>query len=200
MSRPFIVIGDKTDHGGQVIEGSPTTDAAGKVIARVGDKVTCPKRGHGGTTTIVTGDPTCIIDGKAAARHGDKTACGATLLSSQAVTTTGGDGGSASPATQPTTQPGQQSGGFLSKLVAESHHYDIHFVVRDELTGRSLPNVNYKITLDDGKSIVGVTDANGLTEKIGSNTKQKATLEVHHNGNDSDSGAYPAGGYGTCRC
>jgi uncharacterized Zn-binding protein involved in type VI secretion len=87
MSKPFILIGDKTDHGGVVIEGSPTTDAAGKAIARVGDKVSCPKRGHGGTTTIVTGDPTCIIDGKAAARHGDKTACGATLISTQAVTT-----------------------------------------------------------------------------------------------------------------
>jgi len=87
MSRPFIVIGDKTDHGGVVIQGAPTTDAEGKVIARVGDQVTCPKKGHGRTTVIASGDPTCIIDGQAAARHGDKTACGATLLSSQAVTT-----------------------------------------------------------------------------------------------------------------
>lgn len=87
MSKPFIVVGDKTDHGGTVVQGSAMTDAAGKQIARVGDKVTCPKRGHGGTTVIASGDPTCIIDGQAAARHGDKTACGATLLSSQAVTT-----------------------------------------------------------------------------------------------------------------
>jgi uncharacterized Zn-binding protein involved in type VI secretion len=28
-----------------------------------------------------------VIDGKAAARHGDKTSCGATLISSQAVST-----------------------------------------------------------------------------------------------------------------
>lgn len=87
MSRPFIVIGDKTDHGGTVIEGAPTSDAAGKRIARVGDKVTCPKSGHGRTTVIATGDPTCIIDGQPAARHGDKTACGATLISSQVFTT-----------------------------------------------------------------------------------------------------------------
>jgi len=87
VSQPFIVIGDKTDHGGEVIQGSPTSDAAGKMIARVGDQVTCPKRGHGHVTVIATGDPTCIIDGQAAARHGDKTACGATLISSQAVTT-----------------------------------------------------------------------------------------------------------------
>ena len=87
MSKPLIVIGDKTSHGGVVIQGSSASDAAGKAIARVGDKVTCPQRDHGGTTVIVSGDPTCIIDGQAAARHGDKTACGATLISSQSATT-----------------------------------------------------------------------------------------------------------------
>lgn len=86
MARPFIVLGDKTDHGGEVIEASSFTDSHGKQLARVGDKVTCPKKGHG-TTVIATGDPTMIIDGRAAARHGDKTACGATLIASQAVST-----------------------------------------------------------------------------------------------------------------
>lgn len=86
MGRPFIVLGDKTDHGGEVIEASGATETHGKRLARVGDKVTCPKKGHG-TTEIVTGDPTMIIDGKAAARHGDKTACGATLISSQSLST-----------------------------------------------------------------------------------------------------------------
>ena len=85
MSRPFIVLGDKTDHGGVVIEASAMSDAAGKGVARVGDKVTCPKRDHGGTTVIVSGDPTMIVDGKAVARHGDKTACGATLIAGQVV-------------------------------------------------------------------------------------------------------------------
>jgi|GEM_PF-1835542 len=87
VTKPFIVIGDKTDHGGVVIQGSSASDAAGKQIARVGDKVTCPRRGHGDTTVIVSGDPTCIIDGQPAARHGDKTACGATLIASQSTTT-----------------------------------------------------------------------------------------------------------------
>lgn len=87
MSRPFIVVGDKTSHGGTVIEGAPSTTTGGKPIARVGDKVSCPKRGHGGTTVIATGDPSCLIDGRPAARHGDTTACGATLISSQALST-----------------------------------------------------------------------------------------------------------------
>lgn len=86
MARPFILLGDKTDHGGVVITASGNTSTNGKGIACVGDRVTCPRSGHGGTTVIVTGDPNVIIEGRAAARHGDKTACGATLLSSQGVT------------------------------------------------------------------------------------------------------------------
>lgn len=105
--RPFIVVGDKTDHGGTVIQGSAVSDAAGKMIARVGDQVTCPKNGHGHTTVIVSGDPTFVMDGQPVARHGDKCACGATLLSSQVVSFTdegspagaaGGSGNSAGPA------------------------------------------------------------------------------------------------------
>jgi uncharacterized Zn-binding protein involved in type VI secretion len=88
MGKPFIVVGDKTSHGGVVIEGAPTTDSGGIRIARVGDKVSCPKKGHGGTTVIATGDPSCIIEGKFAARHGDTTACGAVLLASTQVVST----------------------------------------------------------------------------------------------------------------
>jgi uncharacterized Zn-binding protein involved in type VI secretion len=70
--RPFIVLGDQTDHGGVVIEVSQMSDTHGKGIARVGDKVTCPRPGHG-TTVIVTGDPTMIIDGQPAASDKDVT-------------------------------------------------------------------------------------------------------------------------------
>jgi uncharacterized Zn-binding protein involved in type VI secretion len=87
MGRPFIVLGDVTDHGGTVVQASVMTDTHGRGIARVGDKVTCPRKGHGGTTVIVTGDPTMLIDGMPAARHGDKCACGATLIATQAVST-----------------------------------------------------------------------------------------------------------------
>ncbi len=87
MTRPIILVGDQTDHGGVVVEGSPNSDVNGKRVARVGDKVTCPKKGCHSPTTIVTGDASCLIDGKPVARHGDKTACGATLIASQSTTT-----------------------------------------------------------------------------------------------------------------
>lgn len=198
--RPFIVLGDQTDHGGVVVEASVMTDTHGKGIARVGDQVTCPKRGHG-TTVIVTGDPTMIIDGKPAARHGDKCACGATLISSQFVSTVGGSGGSAASASPgASATDAARALGLISSLLHDNHEFDIHFVVRDEVTGQPLPKVAYKITLEDGHAITGITDDHGLTEKISSNTQQKATLEVHHYGDDSDCGADAKGRYDACCC
>lgn len=80
MAGPLIRLGDKTSHGGTVVEASQLSDSGGKGIARVGDKVTCPVHKNG---TITSGDTTMIVDGRAAARHGDKTSCGATLIASQ---------------------------------------------------------------------------------------------------------------------
>jgi uncharacterized Zn-binding protein involved in type VI secretion len=88
MDKPLIVVGDTTDHGGVVLTGSATTLINGKRVACIGDEVSCPHSGHGGTTVIVAGSSSTEIDGKRAARHGDKTACGASLISAQATTTT----------------------------------------------------------------------------------------------------------------
>lgn len=82
MSRPFICVGDRIDHGGAVVSGSPFTDVDGKPVSRINDRVVCERHGP---TTIVTGDSTMIIDGQPVARDGDKTACGATLISSQVM-------------------------------------------------------------------------------------------------------------------
>jgi uncharacterized Zn-binding protein involved in type VI secretion len=101
MSKPFIVLGDKTDHGGTVISASLFSDIGGKGIARIGDNVVCPR--CRGTFPITTGQPDMIIDGQPAAAHGDKTACGATLLATQFTTTLdhGSVGGAAAAETQP---------------------------------------------------------------------------------------------------
>jgi uncharacterized Zn-binding protein involved in type VI secretion len=80
MSRPFIVLGDTTNHGGQVITAAGTSDTGGRRIACLGDQVQCPNHG---VTPIVSGDSSVVIDGRPVARQGDKTACGATLLASQ---------------------------------------------------------------------------------------------------------------------
>jgi uncharacterized Zn-binding protein involved in type VI secretion len=83
MAGPLIRLGDKTSHGGTVVEASPHSDISGVGIARVGDKVSCPIHGP---NSIANGDTTLIIDGKPAARHGDKTGCGSTLIAGQRTT------------------------------------------------------------------------------------------------------------------
>ena len=80
MSKPFIVVGDRIDHGGAVASSAATTDINGLPVARISDKVACSQHGD---TVVVSGDATVIIDGQPVARHGDKTACGATLIASQ---------------------------------------------------------------------------------------------------------------------
>jgi uncharacterized Zn-binding protein involved in type VI secretion len=188
----LIVVGDRTSHGGVVIQGSPMTDTHGKSIARVGDRVTCPQKGHGGTTVIISGDPTLLIDGSAAARHGDKTACGATLLSSQVVTTDDAGGGASN--ALPTNQAAAvalaatAASQAMSKPSASTAlGYDQHFLVKDEKTGKPLPNVPYKLTLETGREIKGTTDQNGLTEKIGADSELTAKLEVPYYGNSTSS-------------
>lgn len=80
--RPWIVLHDKTDHGGFVITASENTHIDERRVARIGDMVSCPRPGHG-INPIVTGSDCVSIDGRRVARHGDRAACGCRLLSSQ---------------------------------------------------------------------------------------------------------------------
>jgi uncharacterized Zn-binding protein involved in type VI secretion len=43
MALKIITVGDKTDHDGTVISGSPTHEIRGRAVARLGDHVDCPK-------------------------------------------------------------------------------------------------------------------------------------------------------------
>jgi uncharacterized Zn-binding protein involved in type VI secretion len=86
MSRPFIVMGDKTSHGGTVISADFTSYTNGKAMARVGDMVVCPK--CKGTFRIKSGAEDMVdSEGRAYARHMDTTDCGAYLISSQSTGT-----------------------------------------------------------------------------------------------------------------
>jgi len=81
MAGEIIRMGDKTSHGGTVLEGSQTDICMGKPIAFVGHKTLCPK--CRGTFPIVEGVLTTTFYGKGVAIAGMKTACGAILIASQ---------------------------------------------------------------------------------------------------------------------
>ena len=78
--RGVIRLGDKTDHGGEVVQVAHNVTDMGKPIACKGDMVKCPK--CKGTFPIAEGESTWTIDGVPVAFNGHKISCGAALISS----------------------------------------------------------------------------------------------------------------------
>lgn len=176
--RPFIVIGDQTDHGGVVVGSTMTTDTHGKRLARVGDQVTCPQKGHG-TTVIVTGDPTMIVDGAPVARHGDKCACGATLISNQVVSRIG-EGGAASAlpiSRQAAASVHASSSALQPSPGSPAHDFDQQFHLVDEASGSPIKGQRYRITWPGG-TMEGVSDAEGLTQRVSWHEPAEIKIEL----------------------
>lgn len=87
MALKLITVGDKTDHGGNVISGSSNHDVRGRSIARLGDQVFCPLLYPGGkphgVNKIITACTTFTVDGVPVAVEGCATECGCKLIGSQ---------------------------------------------------------------------------------------------------------------------
>ncbi|AVF37531.1 PAAR domain-containing protein [Rahnella sikkimica] len=81
MPKGFVLLGDKTTHGGAVISASSTMIVNGKAVALVGDKISCPVPGHG-TNQIVKGSSEWSSDGKAIVVDGCRCQCGCQVISS----------------------------------------------------------------------------------------------------------------------
>lgn len=168
--RPFIVVGDRTSHGGVVITGSPFTDVDGKDVSRIGDKATCPRCKR--VVTIVTGDLTDIIDGQPVARHGDKTDCGAMLISSQMLTYVDDSSGNSQAASSTVSQ----GSGVQSNLANDEKHpqYDeaLQLLGKD---GVPIANLAYKIYSGNALLAQGKSDSNGLTSRIATEQPEEIT-------------------------
>lgn len=80
-ARPIIRVGDKTTHGGTVLEGFSSYNIDGRAAAGLGHKVDCPK--CKGVFPIVEGVPSFAVGDSLVAIEGMKTACGAALIASQ---------------------------------------------------------------------------------------------------------------------
>lgn len=76
-----IRVGDPTSHGGRVTEsGASHFRVSGKSIVLVGDKCSCPIKGHE-NCLVASGSERHTVNGIAVAYEGDKTSCGAILIS-----------------------------------------------------------------------------------------------------------------------
>lgn len=79
--RLIIRLGDTTDHGGEVITGADTWTVLGVPVARIGDKVRCPKCDNK-IYEIVEGNQKMTLFGRPVAFEYHQTSCGARLISS----------------------------------------------------------------------------------------------------------------------
>ena len=168
MSEAVIVLGDTTDHGGEVISAAPVATAGGKPIARVGDMVACPR--CGGTFPIVEGNAAMTFDGGHVAYHGCAVACGARLIASQSEMTT-------HPASNPDDLVSRRYFSFDEGFGAapESERVRGRFQVLNEQTDAPISGKRVRMRAGDGEVVVGVTDAQGYTPWI--ERDSAATLE-----------------------
>lgn len=81
MTKGYVLLGDKTTHGGEVISASSTSFVNGKPVALVGDEVSCPIPGHG-VNPINEGGTGWTENGREMVVNGCRSACGAELISS----------------------------------------------------------------------------------------------------------------------
>jgi len=88
MTKGFVLLGDKTSHGGKVISASANFTVNDIKVALVGDLVSCPVEGHG-TNPIVEGWPHRTFNGRAVVVDGCKCQCGCTVISSAQNSTVG---------------------------------------------------------------------------------------------------------------
>lgn len=165
----FIVLGDRTSHGGVVVSGDPTWTIDGKPIARVGDKVTCPRCKR--DTTIVTSRfPTVIDLGKPVTYDQDKTDCGAVIYSRHNGHAGWGEaeGGTES-----------SNSSIENYVPKQAPRFQEHFVLRNNETGEPLAGVLYTIKTGDGKTFEGETDAQGRTHVVWTDSSLPVEVVAH---------------------
>jgi uncharacterized Zn-binding protein involved in type VI secretion len=79
MTQGYVLLGDKTTHGGEVISASSTSIVNGKPVALVGDKVSCPIHGE---NSVKEGGVGWTENGLEMVVNGCRSECGAELISS----------------------------------------------------------------------------------------------------------------------
>lgn len=174
-------MGDRTSHGGIVVEGHQFLIIHGKPAAGVGHRVHCPK--CSGSPVIVEGATNASMMGISIAVEGMKTSCGATLIASQITDTI--EYGAGSSSAMAAAEPGPAVAGLAAnivaanasskKTVADKPPYDEQARILDEL-GLPIANMPYHITDASGNVYKGLTDANGCCERV--HTESAESLKI----------------------
>lgn len=179
QTLPIIRLGDKTTHGGTVVEAFPVNraDVYGIPPAGLGHLTICPL--HPGPHRIAEGVASFTVDGIPVAVEGMITTCGAALIPSQFAAMVELVG----------TATIADSGAFHQDLAGHWHPgptarfcHDEQFILQDKSTGTPLANIKYQIKTGSGEIVSGVTDSEGKTQRIKTTTPEQLVLSIVHQG------------------
>lgn len=151
MKRPLIRLGDRTSHGGVVLEGNGHVKINGQPAAALGDNTYCPL--CKGDFPISEALLHSSIGGRGTVVEGMRTACGASLIASQRF------------AQADDICPRIERSGAASRDSAAPVYFE-RFRILDEVTGAAIADLAYRIERADGSSLRGVSDAEGYTERV----------------------------------
>ncbi|MES2743706.1 MAG: PAAR domain-containing protein [Pseudomonadota bacterium] len=149
----FIIVGDRTSHGGEVISSPSRRSIDNIPMARVGDPVSCP-RCKRETKILTSRFPQMTDNGIAFAFDQDVTDCGAVLYSRH--NNHAGYGSNDAPAA---TRAAPAAAAYAARPASRAQE---HFVLQDSDTGEKLVGVKYTLSIADGRA-EGETDEHGRT-------------------------------------
>jgi uncharacterized Zn-binding protein involved in type VI secretion len=178
---------DQTTTGGVLIATTQGMTHHGTPVGVEGDFATCPACKVGGP---VFNDchPNFSVMGKQILVTGARVHCKCErkpwVIHSQSDFTIEVDRGGYQGSTLDSGQHAPAMHGSDSN-VEHAGRYDLVFHVKHERTGKNLCQVRYKITLEDGRNFIGVTDEAGRTQKVSANAALTARIEIPYYDNST---------------
>jgi uncharacterized Zn-binding protein involved in type VI secretion len=161
----FVVVGDRTSHGGVVLTGESKFQVRGQPAAHVGSQVWCPRCKR---MTLINSSkfPTMTAHGKTLTFDQDTTDCGAVLYSRNNNLSGAGE---------------REANEPLPSHAEQALDFQEHFTVQDPTTGQALASIYYKITTGEGTVFEGYTDPQGRTDVVWSKSPLPIAVEVDTN-------------------
>jgi uncharacterized Zn-binding protein involved in type VI secretion len=156
--KALITVGCKTDHGGIIVLGDSSFLVEGKAVHLDGMTHFCPKC-KVQSRAIASNQGFMIVGGKSIVAVGDTSSCGSKYLkiSDLAVMSNGlGSGGSSLNTTAP----------LSSSFIDDKNHFYDEQIQLENANGEPYANVEYLVTFEDGSTLNGMTDRNGNTERL----------------------------------
>lgn len=101
------------------------------------------------------------------------------------------------PKTSSAADPGEPSGTRAAH--DDAHQFDLQFLLHDKTNGEPLAGITYRVQLESGRTVVGRTDENGLTELITSSRPEIASIEAPYD-DENTPNIDPPDVSGACCC